>query len=127
KASVPLATPMQNCESQNCAKSCSNPCTIGPPTNPAVSSAVSRTARSSSRSSRWTVTRSRNGIIHLPSRLPGDERVTMCSVDPRIREGLTSDLLALHRCCQTRQSLFSLRELRQRRHPGDLEHGLPPV
>src|SRR3989449_9344407 len=70
RASVPLAIPTQNCESQNSEKSRSNSCTTGPPMNPAVSRAVSKTDRSSSRSSRCTVTSSRNGISPVLMRRP---------------------------------------------------------
>ena len=51
-ASVPLATPTQNRDSQNSAKSRSNSSTTVPPTNPAVSRVTSNADRSSSRSSR---------------------------------------------------------------------------
>src|SRR6266852_3598758 len=66
KASVPLATPMQYCTPQNCAKSRSKSSTIGPPTNPAVFRALRKTDTNSSSSSRWGVTRSKKGMLPLP-------------------------------------------------------------
>src|SRR5438552_1106191 len=51
RASVPLPTPMQNCESQKRAKSCSNSSTIEPPTKLAERNAERKTETSSSSSS----------------------------------------------------------------------------